>query len=101
MLLTAKDFENIGFWEDVTPEEQIVIYGMDFDGCYLVLTDELGKTPADSKGIIVAAVYDNSDCFMWGREIKNFAALKELCTAHPAESPELLQAFEGYRLPKK
>lgn len=101
MLLTAQDFEKIGFWEDVTPEEQIVIYGMDFDGCYLVVTDELGKTPTDGKAIIVAAVYDDSDCFLWGKELKNFAALQELCSAHPAASAELLQAIESYQLPKK
>jgi hypothetical protein len=30
MQLTAEDFAGLGFWEDATPEEQIIVYGMDF-----------------------------------------------------------------------
>ena len=28
-MLTAVDFEKLGFWEDSTPEENITIYGND------------------------------------------------------------------------
>ena len=28
-MLTALDFEKLGFWEDTTPEENITVYGMD------------------------------------------------------------------------
>lgn len=101
MKLTAQNFSDLGFWEDVTPEEQITVYGMDFTDCYLILTDELGKTPADDKAILVAAVYDNDDCFLWGKELKNFAALQEICSKHPAESISLLEEIQSYTLPKK
>ncbi len=29
-MLTAADFDQLGFWEDATPEENITVYGMDF-----------------------------------------------------------------------
>ena len=45
MQITAADFEKLGFWEDETPEEKIIVYGMDFDDAYIMLTDDLGKTP--------------------------------------------------------
>lgn len=101
MKLTAQDFENIGFWEDVTPEEQIIIYGMDLDSCYLILTDELGKTPAEDNKIIVVAAYDDNDCFLWGKELKNFAALKEICLKYADDENALLAALQNYTLPKK
>lgn len=100
-MLTAADFDKLGFWEDVTPEENITVYGMDFDDAYIMLTDDLGKTPVNEKGFIVAAAYDDADCFLWGVELKNFAALKELCAAHSAGSQELLEALRAYKLPKK
>ncbi len=100
-MLTAADFEKLGFWEDTTPEENITVYGMDFGSDYVVLTDDLGKTPLDAKGFIVVAAYDANDCFLWGVELKNFAALKTLCGQYPAGSSELLQALHDYRLPKK
>lgn len=100
-MLTAKDFEKLGFWEDATPEENITVYGMDFvHGEYVMLTDDLGKTPADEKKFIVVAAYDEADCFLWGVELKNFAALKELCAKYAAGSAELLEALRTYKLPK-
>lgn len=101
MQLTAEDFAALGFWENVTPEEQIIVYGMDFGDDYVLLTDELGRTPAQAQAIIVAAVYDGSDCFLWGREIKDFAALKELCQGREPGSSEILNALADYKLPKK
>lgn len=99
-MLTAADFAKLGFWEDSTPEENITVYGMDFDSEYIVLTDDLGKTPLDAKRFIVVAAYDEGDSFLWGVELKNFAALAALCAQYPAESNELLQALHDYRLPK-
>ncbi len=100
-MLTATDFASLGFWEDTTPEENITVYGMDFGSDYVVLTDDLGKTPLDAKRFIVVAAYDDNDCFLWGVELKNFAALKTLCGQYPAGSGELLAALHDYRLPKK
>lgn len=99
-MLTAADFEKLGFWEDATPEENIAVYGMDFGTDYIMLTDDLGKTPSDPEKSIVAAAYNDAGCFLWGKELKNFAALQALCAAHPAGSVELLQAFGDYTLPK-
>ena len=96
-----KDFEKLGFWEDDTPEEKITVYGMDFDDAYIMLTDDLGKTPCDSKKSIVVAAYNDDDCFLWGKELKDFAALQELCAKHPANSDELLQALEEYTIVEK
>ncbi len=98
MQLTAADFERLGFWEDVTPEEKITVYGMDFDDAYIMLTDDLGKTPCDSKKSIVVAAYNDDDCFLWGKELKNFAALEALCKAHAVNSKELLEALEMYTI---
>lgn len=99
-MLTAADFDKLGFWEDTTPEENITVYGMDFGTDYIMLTDDLGKTPVDAKKFIVVAAYDEADCFLWGVELKNFAALKELCTQYAPGSAELLQALQAYKLPK-
>ena len=82
-MLTAADFEKLGFWEDATPEENITVYGMDF-----------------GKKFIVVAAYNDDDCFLWGVELKDFAALKELCAQFPAGSSELLEALRAYTLPK-
>ena len=100
-MLTAADFNKLGFWEDITPEENITVYGMDFGGDYIMLTDELGKTPVNEKSFIVVAAYNDADCFLWGVELKNFATLKELCAAYPPNSRELLKALRAYKLPKK
>lgn len=96
-------FEELGFWESETEEEKIVIYGMDFDSedLFIVFTDEAGKTPLYTKDILVAACYNNDDCFLWGKELANFEALKELCQKHGAGSKALAQAIETYELPKK
>ena len=64
-------------------------------------TDDLGKTPLDAKKLIVVAAYDEADCFLWGVELKNFAALKELCAQYAPGSAELFQALKEYKLPKK
>lgn len=50
-MLTAADFDQLGFWEDATPEENITVYGMDFCTDYIMLTDDLGKTPLDAKNL--------------------------------------------------
>ena len=99
-MLTAVDFEKLGFWEDSTPEENITVYGMDVGTDYIMLTDDLGKTPLDAKKFIVVAAYNDDDCFLWGVELKDFAALKELCARFPAGSAELLEALRTYTLPK-
>ena len=99
-MLTAADFDKLGFWEDETLEENITVYGMDFGTDYIMLTDDLGKTPTDEKKFIVVAAYDDADCCLWGVELKDFAALKELCSAHAAGSAELLEALRNYKLPK-
>jgi hypothetical protein len=38
---------------------------------------------------------------LWGVELKNFAALKELCAQYAPGSAELFQALKEYKLPKK
>ena len=50
-MLTAADFDQLGFWEDSTQEENITVYGMDFGTDYIMLTDDLGKTPLDGKKV--------------------------------------------------
>ena len=100
-MLTALDFEKLGFWEDTTPEENITVYGMDFDDDYILLTAEDGKTVVDPKKYIVVAAYDQEDCFLWGVEQKNCSALEELCAQSPAGSSELLEALRTYILPNK
>ena len=74
---------------------------MDFGDDYILLTDEDGKTIVDPKKFIVVAAYDQEDCFLWGVELKNFSALKELCAQSPAGSSELFEALRTYILPKK
>lgn len=101
MSITASDFENLGFWEDVTPEEQITVYGMDFDDAYIIVTDELGKTPADAKASLIVAAYSDADAFQWFKELKNFAVLEAICKAHAPNSQELLSAIEAYEMPKE
>lgn len=99
-MLTANDFDKLGCWEDMTPEENIKVYGMDFGTDYIMLTDDLGKTPTDEKAFLVVAAYDEGDCFLWGVELKGFAAFKELCEKYGAGSAELLEALRTYKLPK-
>ena len=98
MLLTAADFEKLNFWEDVTPEENITVYGMDFGTDYILLTDDLGKTPSNKNASIVVAAYNDADCFLWGKELKDFSALEALCIKYPANSQELLQALADYTI---
>ena len=43
MQITAADFEKLGFWEDETPEEKIIVYGMDFDDAYSVVISSLAN----------------------------------------------------------
>ena len=100
-MLTAVEFEKLGFWEDTTPEENITVYGMDFGPNYVMLTDDLGKTPVNEKSFIVVAAYDETDSFIWGVEFKNFTAFKELCEKYPAESDELFNALRDYKPVKK
>lgn len=100
-MLTAADFEKLGFWEDATPEENITVYGMDFGTDYIMLTNDVGQTPTKEKDFIVVAAYNEANYFLWGVELPNFAALQELCAAHKAESQELLNALKEYKLPPK
>lgn len=95
-----KEFEALGCWNAPTEEEHISVYGLDFDNCYIIFTDLDGKTPADANASIVAACYDNRDAFMWGKELKDFAALKALRTAN-ADDEAFIAAVEAYTLPKE
>ena len=83
-----------------TEEEHISVYGLDFDNCYIIFTDLDGKTPVDAKAPVVAACYDDRDAFMWGKELKDFAALKALRAAH-ADDNDFIAAVENYTLPKE
>lgn len=95
-------FEELGFWESETEEEHIAIFGMDFPSLqsYIVITDDAGKTPEDENAAIVVACYTDDDCFKWGKELENFAALEAIATANPPGSAELLTALENYTLVK-
>ena len=88
----AKEFEQLGCWESATEEENIVIYGMDFEDekVFIVFTDDMGKTPVDAK----------DDCFYWGKELENFAAWQHMCNEYKPGSSALLHALEVYELPK-
>lgn len=99
----AQAFEQLGCWESATEEENIIIYGMDFEDAkaFVVFTDDAGKTPTDADAPLVAACYSNDDCFKWGKELQNFAAWQQLCEKHPQGSTALLQILEAYELPKK
>ncbi|MCD7874402.1 MAG: hypothetical protein LUH17_05435 [Acidaminococcaceae bacterium] len=99
----AQEFERLGCWESATEEENIVIYGMDFEDekVFVVFTDDAGKTPADEAAPLVAACYSDNDCFKWGKELENFAAWEQLCAEHKPGSPALLHALAAYELPKK
>ena len=70
----AKEFEQLGCWESATEEENIVIYGMDFEDekVFIVFTDDMGKTPVDAKASLVAACYSEDDCFYWGKELETY-----------------------------
>ena len=80
----AKEFEQLGCWESATEEENIVIYGMDFD----------------AKASLVAACYSEDDCFYWGKELENFAAWQHMCNEYKPGSSALLHTLEVYELPK-
>lgn len=95
-----KDFEALGCWSAPTEEEKINVYGLDFADCYVIFTDLDGKTPVDANAPLVAACYDDRDAFVWGKELKDFAALKALRAAH-ADDGGFLAALENYTLPKE
>lgn len=99
----AHEFELLGCWESATEEENIVVYGMDFEDvkAFVVFTDDAGKTPTEAEAPLVAACYSDDDCFKWGKELENFAAWQQLCTQHQSGSAALLAALEAYELPKK
>lgn len=94
-MLTAQDFEKLGFWEDFTPEENITVYGMDFAKTYVTITDLDGKTPTDPKKPLIMAAYDDTSCFLWFSEFASFAALAEVCAKAPQDSEELFLLFEA------
>ena len=95
-------FEKLGFWESETEEEHIAIFGMDFpsEQAYIIITDDAGNTPEDEDKPIVVACYSDDDCFKWGKELEDFAALEEIATANQPESKELLEALQNYSLQK-
>lgn len=97
------EFELLGCWESATEEENIVVYGMDFEDAeaFVVFTDDAGKTPAEAEAPLVAACYSDDDCFKWGKELESFAAWQQLCTQYQPGSVALLAALETYELPKK
>lgn len=99
----AQEFERLGCWESATEEENIIIYGLDFEDekVFVVFTDEMGKTPMDAAAPLVAACYSDDDYFKWGKELENFAAWQQLCADHKTGSTALLQALAAYELPKK
>ena len=68
----AKEFEQLGCWESATEEENIVIYGMDFEDekVFIVFTDDMGKTPVDAKASLVAACYSENDVFTGAKNWK-------------------------------
>ncbi len=95
-----KEFEALGCWNAPTEEENISVYGLDFDDRYIIFTDLDGKTPIDANAPLVTACYDNRDAFMWGKELQNFAALKNLRAAN-ADDNDFISAIENYTLPKE
>lgn len=97
-MLTAKDFEALGCWEDITPDENIKIYGMEFGKNCIEITDELGKTPVKEEEILVVSAFDENNALLWGKELKSFADFKALCQKYPAESQELFAALAEYRM---
>ena len=62
--------------------------------------EALGCWSVDAKAPVVAACYDDRDAFMWGKELKDFAALKALRAAH-ADDNDFIAAVENYTLPKE
>lgn len=85
----AQEFERLGCWESATEEENIVIYGMDFEDekVFVVFTDDAGTTPADETAPLVAACYSDDDCFKWAR---NWKTLPPGSSYAPSISPALL-----------
>lgn len=100
-MLTAKDFEKINFWEDTTPEENITVYGMDFDEAYIFITDDNGTTPVDPKKSLIVAAYDEANSFLWFNELPNFATLEAICQGKEPASQELFEAIRTYVKPQK
>ena len=102
MTQLSSEFEKLGFWESETEEEHIAIFGMDFpsEQSYIIITDDAGNTPEDENKSIVVACYSDDDCFKWGKELEDFAALEEIATANQPESKELLEALQNYSLQK-
>lgn len=89
-------FAELGFWEDTTEEEQETVFGMDFPGgSYVMVTNDNGRMPEDEQQNLVLACYDQNDCYLWGSEFKNLAALQAVCKKAVPESAELLTAFKA------
>ena len=97
------EFEDLGFWETTTEEDDIVIYGMDFPDTdsYILITDDAGKTVTTHGKVIVVACYDEKECFLWGKEIRDFDALTELVEEFKPETQELLEKIQEYKLPRE
>lgn len=103
MSALVADFERLGFWKTETAEENITVFTMDFPSlkAYIIITNDDGSTPTDPEAPIVAACYSNDDCFQWGKELENFAALEKIFASYPPCSPELMAALGDYSLPSK
>lgn len=94
MLDLVKEFTASGFLEE-TGEDGAVTFVMDFpDDVYITVTDDNGKTPVRAKQNLVLACYGSDGRYLWGSEFKTFMELQKICQAHPAGSPELLQALK-------
>ena len=74
----AKEFEQLDCWESATEEENIVIYGMDFEDekVFIVFTDDMGKTPVDAKASLVAACYSED---VYKRQVIHFFGSGVIC----------------------
>lgn len=93
------EFEELGFWETTTEEDNIDIYGMDFDDAYILITDDAGRTVTTHGKTIVVACYDENEGFLWGKELRDFDALKNLVEEYKPETNELLEKIQEYKLP--
>jgi len=95
MLDLPKEFEALGFTEEMD-EFEVITYVMDFPGGqYVIVSDDNGKTPVRAKQNLVLACYDGEGRYIWGSECKTFMELEKICAEHKAGSPELQAALKN------